>query len=79
LAALFGSLILFFAAVSFGRGVIISVLIGISGWCALLIPYWNWYRFSWEFVRMDLLDQVAGWFLAGLVMAFILRVRKIRI
>jgi len=76
-AALFGSIILFFAAVGFARGVIISTLIGVAGWCALLIPYWNWYRFPFEFVRMDLIDQVAGWFLAGLVMAFILRVRAV--
>ena len=77
LAALSGSFILFFAGVSFSRGVVISVLIGIAGWCALLIPYWNWYRFPFEFVRMDLVDQVAGWFLAGLVMSWLLRVRKI--
>ncbi|MFL6373905.1 MAG: hypothetical protein ACJ73D_04475 [Pyrinomonadaceae bacterium] len=77
LAALFGSVILFLAAVSWGRGVIISALIGLGGWCALEIPYWDWYRFQWEFIRADLIDQVAAWFLAGLVMAFILRVRRI--
>jgi len=77
LAALFGSFIIFFAGVSFSRGVVIAVLIGLAGWCALLIPYWNWYRFPLEFVRMDLMDQVAGWFLAGLVMSWLLRVRKI--
>lgn len=76
-AALFGSIILFLAAVTFGRGVIIATLIGLGGWCALEIPYWDWYRFPWEFIRADLIDQLAGWFLAGLVMAFILRVRKI--
>jgi hypothetical protein len=76
-AALFGSIILFLAAVNFGRGVIISTVIGVAGWCAILIPYWNWYRFPFDFVRMDLIDQVAGWFLAGLVMAFILRVRNV--
>jgi hypothetical protein len=75
-AALFGAIILFLAAVSFGRGVIISTFIGLGGWCALEIPYWDWYRFPWEFIRADLVDQVAGWFLAGLVMAFILRVRR---
>jgi hypothetical protein len=72
-AALFGSIVLFFAGASFLRGVIISVLIGVAGWVAILVPYWNWYRFPFEFVRADLIDQVAGWFLGGLVMAFILR------
>ena len=72
-AALFGGIILLFAGVSFARGIIISTMIGIAGWVAILIPYWNWYRFPWKFVRGDLIDQVAGWFLAGLVMAFILK------
>ena len=76
-AALFGAIILFLAAVTWGRGVIISTLIGLGGWCALEIPYWDWYRFQWEFIRADLIDQVAAWFLAGLVMAFILRVRRL--
>lgn len=77
LAALFGSAILFLAAVSWGRGVAISTLIGLGGWCALEIPYWDWYRFQWEFIRADLIDQVAAWFLAGIVIAFILRVRRL--
>lgn len=74
-AALIGSIILMFAGVGFARGVIISTLIGIAGWVAILIPYWNWYKFPFEFVRADLIDQIAGWFLAGLVMAFVLRKR----
>ena len=74
-AALIGSIILLFAGVGFGRGVIISTLIGVGGWVAILVPYWNWYRFPFEFVRADLIDQVAGWFLAGLVIAFFMRRR----
>ncbi len=76
-AALFGSVILLFASVGFTRGVMISVLIGIAGWTAILIPYWNWYRFPFEFIRADLVDQIAGWFLAGLVMAFFMRRREV--
>ena len=76
-AAFLGAIILFLAATTFARGVIISLLVGVAGWTALLLPYWNWYRFPFEFVRADLIDQAAGWFLAGLVMAFLLRVRNI--
>jgi len=75
-AALFGSLILLFAATTFARGVIISTLIGVAGWTSILVPYWNWYRFPLEFVRADLIDQAAGWFVAGLVIAFIMRRRS---
>jgi hypothetical protein len=76
-AALFGSIILLLAGVSWARGILISTLIGLGGWCALEIPYWDWYRFPWEFIRADLIDQVAGWLLAGVVMAFFLRARRI--
>ena len=74
-AALIGSIILLFAGVGFARGVIISTMIGMAGWVAILVPFWNWYKFPFEFVRTDLIDQIAGWFLAGLVMAFILKKR----
>jgi hypothetical protein len=76
-AAFFASIILLFASVGFARGVIISTLIGVAGWTAILIPYWNWYRFPFEFIRADLIDQIAGWFLAGLVMAFFMRRREV--
>lgn len=72
---LLGALILAFASVGFGRGVIISLMIGLAAWVSISIPYWNWYKFSWAFIRGEVIDQVVGWFLAGLVMAFILRRR----
>ena len=50
-------------------------MIGMAGWVAIMVPFWNWYKFPFEFVRTDLIDQIAGWFLAGLVMAFILKKR----
>lgn len=68
-------LILSFAAVGFIRGLIITTLVGVTGWIAILVPYWNWYRFPDEFVLAGLIDQAAGFFLTGLVVAFILRKR----
>ena len=72
---LLGALILGLASVGFARGVIISFLIGLAAWVSMSIPYWNWYKFSWAFIRGELVDQVVGWLFAGLVMAFILRRR----
>lgn len=74
-AAFVVGLILSFAAVGFGRGVIISTLIGVTGWLSINASYWNWYQFPTNFVTAELIDQVAGWFLTGLVLAFILRKR----
>ncbi len=71
--ALVIAVILGFAAVGFIRGVIISTLVGVAGWIAILVPYWNWYRFPPDFVAAGLIDQVAGFFLVGLVMAFVLK------
>ena len=75
LTSLLGALILAFASVGFGRGVIISALIGLAGWVSLSLPYWNWYKFPMAFVRSELIDQGVGWVFAGVVMAFILRRR----
>ena len=77
-AALLASLVLLLAGVTFVRGVLISTLMGLGGWVAILIPYWNWYRFPFEFIRMDLIDQIMAWFLGGLVIAFFMRRRDVR-
>jgi hypothetical protein len=74
-AAFFAALILAFAGVGFGRGVIIATLIGLTGWLSINASYWNWYQFPTGFVTAELIDQVGGWFLSGLVMAFIMRKR----
>src|SRR5207244_1967778 len=59
-AALALGVILMFAAVGFIRGLIISTVVGVTGWIAILVPYWNWYRFPNEFVAASLIDQAAG-------------------
>jgi hypothetical protein len=76
-SALLIAVILSLAAVGFFRGVVITTLIGVAGWIAILIPYWTWYRFPDEFVLAGLIDQAAGFFLAGLIMAFILKNRPV--
>ena len=68
-------LILLFASVGFVRGVIISTLAGAAGWLAIMVSYWNWFRFPTQFVVGEFIDQVAGFFLMGLVVAFILKKR----
>ena len=70
-------IILSFAAVGFFRGVIISTVVGVTGWIAILVPYWNWYRFPNEFIATGLIDQAAGFFLTGLLMAFILKTGRV--
>lgn len=74
-AALVVGMILSLGAVSFSRGVTIATLVGLAGWLSINVSYWNWYRFPTNFVTAELIDQVAGWLLAGFVLGFILRRR----
>jgi len=74
-AALVVGMILTFAAVSWGRGVIISTLVGLAAWLSINVSYWNWYGFPTNFVTSELIEQVVGWLLSGFVLGYILRRR----
>jgi hypothetical protein len=60
---------------SFIKKVIAATLIGFVGWVSILVSYWNWYRYPDQVVLAELCDQVIGWFLAGIVLALIVRAR----
>lgn len=47
----------------------ISFAAGLFSWVSIEIAYWNWYGFPDGFVLGELIDQLVGWTLAGLVMA----------
>jgi hypothetical protein len=50
-------------------------LLGLFEWADLSVSYWNWDGFPTLFTGAALVDQVAGWTLAGLVMALLVRPR----
>ena len=54
------------------RATLVAML-GLFGWLAISVSQWNWYLFPFDFISLDALDQVIGWFLAGLVMAKIVK------
>ncbi len=56
----------------------ISAVAGVFGWASIEIGYWNWYGFPGAFVLGELIDQVVGWTLAGLVMALYWRLAERR-
>jgi hypothetical protein len=72
-ASLIVALLLTWTAAAFTKRVAMATLIGLVAWLSVNVSYWNWYHFPAAMVMGELIDQVVGWFLTGLVMAFILR------
>ena len=50
-------------------------LLGVFEWADINVSYWNWYKFPAAFTGAALLEQIVGWTLAGLVMAWMVRPR----
>jgi hypothetical protein len=50
------------------RRVAIVASLGLFSWLAISIQQWDWYEFPFTFVMLDVINQVIGWMLAGLLM-----------
>jgi hypothetical protein len=50
-----------------------ATLFGVVAWLSISASQWNWYEFPWSLVQVDLIEQVGGWFLAGLAIAAVAR------
>lgn len=64
--------VLVLGAWTFGRRVAVATVMGGFAWLVVAFPWWNWYRFPTEFILGSLIQQLAGWFLAGLAIAWVL-------
>jgi len=62
--------VLALGAFGFAKRVFIATSLGLFSWLALSVPYWNWYRFPLDFTLGSLLEQVLGWMIAGIAMAW---------
>lgn len=45
-------------------------LFGLFGWLSISVSYWNWYRFPTPYIASEGVDQVVGWLLGGLFIAW---------
>jgi hypothetical protein len=77
LAAVILALLFTWMVPSFAKRVAFAALFGLAAWMSIDVSYWNWYRFPGEFVSGELIEQVVGWLLVGLVMAFIVRSKPV--
>ena len=62
------------AGASYWTRVALVTVLGLFALVTVVVPYWNWYSFPADFVASEAIEHVAGWFLAGLAMAAIVRV-----
>jgi hypothetical protein len=70
LSALVVAFVLALGAFGFAKRVFIATALGLFSWLTLTVPYWNWYRFPLDFSLGNLLEQVLGWMIAGIAMAW---------
>ena len=70
LSAFVVAFVLALGAFGFGKRVFIATALGLFSWLTISVPYWNWYRFPLDFTIGSLLEQVLGWLLAGVAMAW---------
>ncbi|MCH9614059.1 MAG: hypothetical protein SP1CHLAM54_10690 [Chlamydiia bacterium] len=61
------------AALMYAAKVIFVIFAGFVAWLLGMFPSWNWIGFPASYVFVSLADFIIGWFLAGLVMAKVVR------
>lgn len=61
-----------------GFGAKYMVVMALPVFCIFQAPLlnWNWWQFPWQFIKGEIMDQVAGWALAGLFLARYLGPKK---
>jgi len=63
----------------FGARVLFVALLGLFASMSVDAPYWNWYGFPTAYFRSQLIDEVGGWAVAGVVLALMIRRPKRRV
>jgi len=79
LACIVAAFVLVRVVAGFGTRVLAATAFGLVAWLSVSASYWIWYGFPQPFVLAEGVDQVVGWFLAGLVLAALVRVRTVAI
>jgi len=75
-SALLAALLLTQVRSGFGGRLLFVTGLGLFGFVITSIPYWNWYGFPLDYTGAQALEKIIGWFLAGLVLAAIVRPTK---
>lgn len=70
LAGILAAWIVSLAALTFMQRTLMVTAMAAFAWLVISLPYWNWYRFPLDFTLASLAEQVIGWLLGGLVIAW---------
>lgn len=70
LSAMILAWVLSLAPMAFGKRVVASAALGLFSWLTVSAPWWNWYRFTTDFTLGNLIEQVVGWLIAGVAIAW---------
>jgi hypothetical protein len=73
LAALLAAWLVSLTTLGYGGRVAVVTSLGVFAWLVVEVPMWNWYRFPLDYTLACLLEQVVGWLLAGLVIAWVVK------
>ncbi|MEP7211894.1 MAG: hypothetical protein ABI791_02385 [Acidobacteriota bacterium] len=76
LACAFAAFAISFVSAGFVMRAMIGPIFGLVGWLSIVASYWNWYRFPTKMVETELIDQLGGWLVAGIVIAIIVKGRR---
>ncbi len=56
----------------------IVTLLGIFAFVTVHVPNWNWYSYPTDYIAAKAVEHTVGWFLAGLVLAAIVRAPRVK-
>jgi hypothetical protein len=73
LAALVLGILLGYTNLSLWGRVAFGAAVGLMGWLAISVSYWNWYQFPSSFILAEGFNQVTAWALAALVLSIVVR------
>ena len=74
-AAIVVAFLLSFTMTGFAGRLLFVVLLGLVPVLAIHVPYWNWFGFPADYTLAVAVDEIAGWLLAGIPLAAIVKRR----
>jgi hypothetical protein len=60
-------------AAPFGRRALLVMLLGVFAWLSVSLSHWIWYHFPFPYILAEGIDQIVGWLLGGLAIAWVYR------